>query len=74
MKNKRQKSIAETTANEDLKSIIHQHALFFDKLIELISARFYLPVDDSEKPWFQGLSKAEKAAVRKETKEKFEPG
>ncbi|KAI4352237.1 hypothetical protein L6164_006509 [Bauhinia variegata] len=69
MKKKKQKSIAETAAPEDLKSIIHQHALFFDKLIELIPARFYLPVDDTEKPWFQGLSKAEKAAAKKETKE-----
>lgn len=68
MKKKRQKTIEETNAAQDMESIIHQHTLFFDKLIELIPAKFYLPNDD-EKPWFQGLSKAKKAAAKKETKE-----
>ena len=54
---------------DDLESLIHKHALFFDKLIELIPAKFYLPTDDKEKPWFQGLSKAAKAEAKKETKE-----
>ncbi|KAA8539282.1 hypothetical protein F0562_025974 [Nyssa sinensis] len=60
-----------TTAVSDLKSIIHDHSLFFDKLIELIPSRFYLPSDDvnDAKPWFQGLSKAAKAAAKKQTKE-----
>ena len=53
----------------DLESVIHNHALFFDKLIELIPAKFYLPTDDKEKPWFQGLNKAAKAKAKKETKE-----
>ncbi|KAK3200577.1 hypothetical protein Dsin_023992 [Dipteronia sinensis] len=48
----------------DLKSIIRS-SLFFDKLVELIPAKFYLPVDELEKPWFQGLSKDEKALAKK---------
>ncbi|XP_050376639.1 uncharacterized protein LOC126794035 [Argentina anserina] len=53
----------------DLKSIIHQHSQFMDKLVELIPARFYLPTDDDEKPWFQGLSKPAKASAKKLTKQ-----
>ncbi|KAF3457530.1 hypothetical protein FNV43_RR02188 [Rhamnella rubrinervis] len=53
----------------DLKSIIHQHSVFFDKLVQLIPAKFYLPSDEKEKPWFQGLSKAKKASAKKESKE-----
>ncbi|KAK4267112.1 hypothetical protein QN277_023941 [Acacia crassicarpa] len=68
MKKKTQKSLVETNAGQDLESIIQQHRLFFDKLIELIPAKFYLPNDD-EKPWYQGLSKGEKAAAKKETRE-----
>ncbi|XP_004290206.1 PREDICTED: uncharacterized protein LOC101293538 isoform 1 [Fragaria vesca subsp. vesca] len=52
----------------DLKSIIHQHSEFMDKLVELIPARFYLPNDEDDKPWFQGLSKPAKASAKKETK------
>ena len=51
-------------AARDLELNIRKHRLFFDKLIELIPAKFYLPVDE-EKPWFQGLSKAEKAKAKK---------
>ncbi|GKU85652.1 hypothetical protein SLEP1_g287 [Rubroshorea leprosula] len=53
----------------DLKSLIHKNSLFFDKLIELIPAKFYLPLDEKERPWFQGLSKAEKALAKKESRE-----
>ncbi|KAK4840443.1 hypothetical protein QYF36_008906 [Acer negundo] len=53
----------------DLKSIVDQNSLFFDKLVELIPAKFYLPVDELEKPWFQGLSKGEKALAKKESRE-----
>ncbi|XVF38556.1 hypothetical protein REPUB_Repub20aG0112200 [Reevesia pubescens] len=61
----------ENTFNEpksafDMKSMIHENALFFDKLVELIPARFYLP-DEKDKPWFQGLSKAEKASAKKQS-------
>ncbi|KAK4432691.1 hypothetical protein Salat_1031300 [Sesamum alatum] len=36
----------------DLKSIIHAHSEYFDHLIELIPARFYLSNDDADsKPW-----------------------
>jgi hypothetical protein len=68
MKNKKQKPITVLKVDTDMKSIIHQHALFFDKLVELIPAKFYLPTND-EKPWFQGLSKAGKASAKKESRE-----
>ena len=69
MKNKKQKPITDSKVDTELKSIIRQHSLFFDKLVELIPARFYLPNNDEEKPWFQGLSKAEKASAKKESRE-----
>ncbi|MCL7028032.1 hypothetical protein MKW94_020256 [Papaver nudicaule] len=56
-----------TNNEEDLKSIIKDHSKFFDKLVDLIPAKFYLPAE--EKPWFQGLSKVAKASARKESKE-----
>jgi hypothetical protein len=36
-------------------------------LIEVIPAKFYLSTDDNEKPWFQGLSKDEKAKEKRKT-------
>ncbi|XP_057420446.1 uncharacterized protein LOC130714556 [Lotus japonicus] len=65
---KKVKAVAEADAGQDLDSAIHEHALFFDKLIELIPAKFYLPTDE-DKPWVQGLSKAKRAAMKKETVE-----
>ncbi|KAG2334764.1 hypothetical protein Bca4012_000240 [Brassica carinata] len=55
-------------SESDIKSMAHQHAEFFDKLIELIPARFYLP-DETEKKWFPGLSKAQKARAKRKTTE-----
>ncbi|BAT77178.1 uncharacterized protein HKW66_Vig0020090 [Vigna angularis] len=72
MKNQKRKGSVAAESDEvveDLGRVIHEHTLFFDKLIELIPAKFYLPTDDKEKPWFQGLSKASKAEAKKETKE-----
>ncbi|KAG0533970.1 hypothetical protein BDA96_04G238400 [Sorghum bicolor] len=43
---------------------IHGHALFFDALVQLIPPRFYLPSGDEDRPWYQGLSKAAKAAMK----------
>ncbi|KAM0001739.1 putative ribosomal RNA-processing protein [Helianthus debilis subsp. tardiflorus] len=62
-------SAAVATSTVDLKTIIHDHALFFDKLVELIPAKFYLPVDEDSKPWFQGLSKGKKASLKQQTRE-----
>ncbi|KAJ6890347.1 hypothetical protein NC651_023990 [Populus alba x Populus x berolinensis] len=45
-------------------SHFHQSSLFFDKLIELIPAKFYLPTDEKDKPWFPGLSKGAKASAK----------
>ncbi|XP_022933507.1 surfeit locus protein 6-like [Cucurbita moschata] len=70
MKSKKSKTATTSVSTiVDLKSIIHQHAMFFDKLVELIPARFYLPNDENDKPWFQGLSNTEKALAKKESKE-----
>ncbi|XAR72127.1 hypothetical protein NMG60_11018653 [Bertholletia excelsa] len=60
---------SDAAAAVDLKALIRDHSLFFDKLIELIPAKFYLPSDEDKKPWFQGLGKAAKAAAKKQTKE-----
>ncbi|KAI3447318.1 hypothetical protein Pfo_003983 [Paulownia fortunei] len=73
MKKKKQKQTSPTPAAEiggDLKSIIHSHSEFFDHLVELIPARFYLSNDDPEsKPWYQGLSKAAKACLKQQSKQ-----
>ncbi|KAI3714169.1 hypothetical protein L1987_72763 [Smallanthus sonchifolius] len=62
-------SVAPATTTVDLKTVIHDHAQFFDKLVELIPAKFYLPVDEDSKPWFQGLSKDKKASLKQQTRE-----
>ncbi|KAK9052035.1 hypothetical protein SSX86_028668 [Deinandra increscens subsp. villosa] len=76
MKKKLQKAAALSTSSAtvstttvDLKSLIQDHAQFFDKLVELIPAKFYLPVDEDSKPWFQGLSKVKKASLKQQTRE-----
>ncbi|GAB2276785.1 hypothetical protein Dimus_011500 [Dionaea muscipula] len=51
----------------DIKSLIQDHSLFFDKLIQLIPAKFYLPNDAQDKPWFQGLSKAAKVEAKQKS-------
>ena len=58
----------EANAAQNLDSTILNHRLFFDKLIQIIPAKFYLPSFE-DKPWFQGLSKAAKAAAKKETRQ-----
>ncbi|KAL4557997.1 hypothetical protein LXL04_036193 [Taraxacum kok-saghyz] len=58
-----------TTSTVDLKTLIHDNALFFDKLVELIPAKFYLPIEEDSKPWFQGLSKGKKASLKQQTRE-----
>ncbi|KAF9620932.1 hypothetical protein IFM89_015329 [Coptis chinensis] len=67
MKKKKQSS-SKPTSILDLKTLIQNHSVFFDNLVELIPARFYLPVEDNEKPWFQGLSKTAKYSAKKESK------
>ncbi|KAJ9154088.1 hypothetical protein P3X46_027462 [Hevea brasiliensis] len=69
MKKKTQNLVNKSNLDIDLKYFIHESSLFFDKLIELIPAKFYLPTDDKEKKWFQGLSKDEKALAKKESRE-----
>ncbi|XP_031103935.1 ribosomal RNA-processing protein 14-C-like [Ipomoea triloba] len=52
----------------DLKALMHENSVFFDKLVNVIPPRFYLPSDDS-KPWFQGLSKPKKASLKRQSRE-----
>ncbi|KAJ8549851.1 hypothetical protein K7X08_033558 [Anisodus acutangulus] len=52
----------------DLKALISDHRLFFDKLIDLIPPRFYLPKDEPD-TWYRGLPKAAKASLKKQSKE-----
>ncbi|MQL81767.1 hypothetical protein Taro_014231 [Colocasia esculenta] len=54
----------------DLKALIRGHSLFFDRLVDLIPARFYLPApDDDERPWYPGLSKQARASAKKQSRE-----
>ncbi|CAN7120908.1 hypothetical protein BRARA_B00166 [Brassica rapa] len=53
---------------DTIKSTVHHHSEFFDTLVELIPARFYLP-DETERKWFPGLSKAQKARAKRKTTE-----
>ncbi|KAJ0234798.1 Uncharacterized protein HA466_0269380 [Hirschfeldia incana] len=56
------------TGLDTIKSMVHQHGEFFDTMVELIPARFYLP-DETERKWFPGLSKAQKARAKRKTTE-----
>ncbi|RLN08528.1 ribosomal RNA-processing protein 14-like [Panicum miliaceum] len=47
---------------------VHGHSLFFDALVQLIPPRFYLPSGDEDRPWYQGLSKAAKAAMKAQSR------
>ncbi|XP_059294616.1 uncharacterized protein LOC132047613 [Lycium ferocissimum] len=64
---KKQKSTT-TFTSTDLKSLICDHRLFFDKLIDLIPPRFYLPKDEPD-TWYRGLPKAARASLKKQSKE-----
>ncbi|XP_020100608.1 ribosomal RNA-processing protein 14-C [Ananas comosus] len=72
---KRKKTMAASAAaapippEPDLKALIGEHSLFFDRLVDLIPARFYVPLDDEDRPWYQGLSKAAKACVKIQSRE-----
>ncbi|KAJ4812106.1 Surfeit locus protein 6 [Rhynchospora pubera] len=57
------------TSPENLKTLIHEHSLFFDQLVELIPARFFVPNYSDDKPWFPGLSKSEKNKFKAQTRE-----
>ncbi|KAL2895953.1 Surfeit locus protein 6-like protein [Bienertia sinuspersici] len=74
MRKKKQTSVANVIAdnnagessaiNGDIKTLVKEQAKFFDMLVELIPAKFYLPTNDDDKPWFQGLSRAAKAEAK----------
>ena len=44
------------------------HALFFDALVQLIPPRFYLSIDDEDRPYYNGLSKSAKAAMKAQSR------
>ncbi|XP_074565228.1 uncharacterized protein LOC141821768 [Curcuma longa] len=69
-KDRRRKDSPVTAADADvdLKALIRTHSVFFDHLVELIPARYYLPLSD-DRPWFYGLSKIQKADVKAESRE-----
>ncbi|KAB8099170.1 hypothetical protein EE612_029077 [Oryza sativa] len=46
----------------------HGHSLFFDALVQLIPPRFYLSAADEDRPWYQGLSKSAKAAMKAQSR------
>ncbi|KAF2283852.1 hypothetical protein GH714_016537 [Hevea brasiliensis] len=48
---KRHNPVNAPSPDIDLKYCINQNSVFFDKLIELIPAKFYLPISDKEKKW-----------------------
>ncbi|RZC54086.1 hypothetical protein C5167_012947 [Papaver somniferum] len=54
--------------NEDLKSIIKDNSEFFDKLVELIPPKFFIPAPEKT-TYFQGLSRVAKASAKKESRE-----
>eukprot|EP00250_Pteridium_aquilinum_P014205 c21845_g1_i1 orf=716-1774(-) len=52
-----------------LQSRVHGHRLFFDELVELVPAKFYIVKDEEENAWHYGMSKAKRAAAKQATKE-----
>lgn len=55
--------------NSELQSRVHEHGLFFDNLVELVPAKFYIAKEKQENTWHYGMSKAKRAAAKQATKE-----
>jgi hypothetical protein len=53
----------------DLQALVHSHCVFFDKLVELVPPKFYVPSEGSNDTWIHGMNKAARAAARQATKE-----
>ncbi|KQK00453.1 ribosomal RNA-processing protein 14-C [Brachypodium distachyon] len=47
---------------------VQGHSLFFDALVQLIPPRFYLSAGDEDRPYYQGLSKSAKAAMKAQSR------
>lgn len=62
-------TVSPCLSDKALKTMIHENSIFFDRLVDLIPARFYLPSEDTPHPVYYGMSKKAKAAARKVTKE-----
>ncbi|KAJ6837072.1 surfeit locus protein 6-like [Iris pallida] len=70
MKKKKTTSSATTAAAGDLKTLIRSHSAFFDRLVSLVPPKFYISgAADDDRPYFNGLSKAAKASLRKQSRE-----
>ncbi|KAI8539022.1 hypothetical protein RHMOL_Rhmol09G0148800 [Rhododendron molle] len=72
MKKKKQRTAQPsptTLASADIKYLIRKNSSFFDNLIQLIPAKFYLPTDDDSKPYFPGLNKSAKLAAKQQTRD-----
>eukprot|EP00249_Psilotum_nudum_P010266 c22435_g1_i2 orf=65-406(+) len=58
------------SSQSDLRSLIHQHRIFFDELVELVPAKFYINnADRQNSTWHYGMSKAARAAAKQTTKD-----
>ncbi|MCO5608714.1 hypothetical protein L7F22_062929 [Adiantum nelumboides] len=55
--------------DSELQRRVHEHRLFFDKLVELVPPKIYIAKDDEENNWHYGMSKAQRAAAKQATKE-----
>ncbi|KAI8573015.1 hypothetical protein RHMOL_Rhmol01G0246300 [Rhododendron molle] len=58
-------------ASADIKYLIRKNSSFFDNLIQLIPAKFYLLTEDDSKLYFPGLNKSAKLAVKQQTRDKI---
>jgi len=58
----------DVTQDLDLKDDIHLHALFFDRLVEMIPANIYVAKDNPTDQWVHGLSKKARAESKRKTK------
>ncbi|CAM6103698.1 unnamed protein product [Calypogeia fissa] len=53
----------------DLPAVVHSHCLFFDNLVELIPAKFYVPNEEPSDTWTFKKNKAARLAAKITTKE-----
>eukprot|EP00246_Nothoceros_aenigmaticus_P003033 TRINITY_DN13969_c0_g1_i4.p1 TRINITY_DN13969_c0_g1~~TRINITY_DN13969_c0_g1_i4.p1 ORF type:complete len:273 (-),score=59.57 TRINITY_DN13969_c0_g1_i4:265-1083(-) len=54
---------------DQIREIVHQHSLFFDNLVNLVPAKFYLPSEAPEDIWSSGKNKAARAKRKTQTKQ-----
>lgn len=52
----------------DLRDAVHQHAVFFDRLVEMIPANVYVAKENPTDQWVHGMSKKARAELKRKTK------